>query len=215
LYNEGVKRAKMNDRNVKLLNLKGFIEIMCFPVADEEEEKAKDKKALDEEFARKEKEENRARSDSQTSLDNKKKSDESIRLKVDTEMLEHSEIHIDQEEATIAFAMAQMTTIDEEDRSSADARRDSADFATYVEYLEAIVRVALKTMRGLEVEMMTTPQRLERFLCTVLFPSVGLPEKMYGTKEKVVEMVVEKKKKKKTKKKKKKKGGGKKKTTKK
>ena len=75
-----------------------------------------------------------------------------------------------------------MTTVDEEDRSQSDSRRDSSDFATYVEYLEAIVRVALSTMKGLEVEMMTTPQKLERFLCTVLFPRVGLPEHMYGTK---------------------------------
>ena len=201
----------MNDRNVKLLNLKGFIEIMCFPVADDEEEAAKDKKALDEAFAKKEKEEKRARSNSQSSAS---KGEEAAagdsRLTVDAEMLGHSEIHIDQEEATIAFAMSQMTTIDEEDRSSADARRDSADFATYVEYLEAIVRVALKTMKGLEVEMMTTPQRLERFLFTVLFPSVGQPEHMYGTvMVEVVEEVVEKKKKKK--KKGKKKGGKKKK----
>ena len=30
-----------------------------------------------------------------------------------------------------------MTTVDEEDRSQSDSRRDSSDFATYVEYLEA------------------------------------------------------------------------------
>lgn len=47
LYDEGVKRAKMNDRNIKLLNLKGFIEIMCFPIEDEEEKKNKEKKALE------------------------------------------------------------------------------------------------------------------------------------------------------------------------
>jgi len=201
----------MNDRNVKLLNLNGFIEIMCFPVADNEEETAKDKKALDEAFAKKEKEEKRARSNSQSSASKGEAAAAAgdSRLKVDAEMLGHSEIHIDQVEATIAFAMSQMTTIDEEDRSSSDARRDSADFATYIEYLEAIVRVALKTMKGLEVEMMTTPQRLERFLCTVLFPSVGQPEHMYGTVKEIVEEVVEKKKKKK--KKGKKKGGKKKK----
>jgi len=49
----------MNDRNVKLLNLSGFVEIMCHPVQDDEEEKAKDKKALDDAFAKKAKEEQR------------------------------------------------------------------------------------------------------------------------------------------------------------
>ena len=39
--------------------------------------------------------------------------------------------------------------------------------------------------------MMTTPQKLERFLCTVLFPKVGIPEHMFGTGVVVVEEVVE------------------------
>ena len=135
LYDEGVKRAKMNDRNVKLLNLKGFIEIMCFPIEDEEAKKKKEQKAL-EMLEEKEKE-----------LAASSKTTEVVRVEINSELLEHaSEILIDEEVATVAFAQAQMTTVDEEDRSTADAKRDSSDFATYVEYLEAIVRVALKTL---------------------------------------------------------------------
>ena len=223
LYDEGVKRAKMNDRNVKLLNLKGFIKIMCFPIADDDEEKAKDKKALDDAFAKKAREERRESKIAQESKTMETGDMNGGRTMVNNEILEHAEIHIEEEDATLAFAMSQMTTIDEEDRSSNDARRDSSDFATYVEYLEAIVRVALKTMRGLEVEMLTTPQKLERFLCTVLFPSVGLPKIMFCMKrrrreeqhqeveeeEEVEEVEVKKKKKKKKKKGGKKKGKGK------
>ena len=149
---------------------------MCFPMSEEDEEK--ERKMVEKE--------EKEQKEEPTSVGT------STTIRIDIDLLEQSnQILIDKEIATVAFAQAQMTTIDEEVRSSADARRDSSEFATYVEYLEAIVRVAMSTMQGLEVEMMTTPQKLERFLCTVLFPKVGIPEHMFGTGVVVVEEVVE------------------------
>ncbi len=181
LYDEGVHRAAMNDRNVKLLDTAGFVEIMVIKPEDEIQidgiKGMKNKlqmaagsggaSKMAQEAAKKE------------IAAQKKQDDEAKKMLGGKDAL--SKIYVSEKEALLAFAQSQMTTVDEEDRSASDARRDAADFATYTEYLEAIVRLANMVMTGIDNEMLNTPQKVERFLATVVFPDIGAPERPFGS----------------------------------
>ena len=182
LYDEGVRRAAMNDRNVKLLDLPGFIEIMVIKPEDEIQTSGiKGKKnqlsmaggassKLAQAAAKKE------------MVAAKKTEQQANALLGGEESL--TKVYISEKEASLAFAQSQMTTVDEEDRSASAARRDAADFATYTEYLEAIVRLAVMTMKGIDKEMLNTPQKVELFLATVVFPDIGPPDIPFGSDRK-------------------------------
>jgi hypothetical protein len=181
LYDEGVHRAAMNDRNVKLLDTTGFVEIMVIKPEDEIQmdgiKGMKNKlqaatgsggaSKMAQEAAKKE------------IAAQKKQEDDAKKMLGGKDAL--SKVYVSEKHALLAFAQSQMTTVDEEDRSASDARRDAADFSTYTEYLEAIVRLANMVMTGIDNEMLNTPQKVERFLATVLFPDIGAPEKPFGS----------------------------------
>ena len=181
LYDEGVRRAAMNDRNVKLLDTSGFVDIMVIKPEDEiQTEGIKGKKNQLGMMVGNAAGSKLAQQTLQQDLAAQKKADDKAKTMLGgKEALE--KIYVSEKQALLAFAQSQMTTVDEEDRSASDARRDAADFATYTEYLEAIVRLAVMVMTGIDNEMLNTPQKVELFLATVVFPDIGAPEKPFGS----------------------------------
>ena len=75
--------------------------------------------------------------------------------------------------AAVAFAQSQMITVDEQTRSHSQAKRDTHDFATWTEFLEALVRAAVMHGKG-KSEQLSTGEKLDLFLSTKIFPEVGL-----------------------------------------
>merc|ERR1711871_1432858 len=111
LYDEGVRRAAMNDRNVKLLDLSGFIEIMVIKPEDEIQTTGikgkKNKLSVAAGAGSK-----IALAAAKKEIAAAKKAEEQAKgLLGGEESL--AKVYVSEKEASIAFAQSQMTTVDE------------------------------------------------------------------------------------------------------